>query len=279
MTKILQTAITEAAKVRKYLSISDYEPMNIFDACKKLGVDVRFDDVNMEGVYVTSGGRPYILLSKLRPMPRRVFTCAHELGHHRFGHGDKIDGLTEEGKELDQEEERLVDMFAGALLMPIAAIQSQFVKRKWLISAAGPIEFHAISSAFSTGYQTLITHCSAAGLIDPAQKVKLLKIRPSQILKQLIPSRTATAFFKIIDRLSRVTVTDIEVGNYIILPNDCIIEGNHLKKIELTSIGTAYGAVRPGIVRAASADGTFGIFVRIQKSGYEGWAEYRHLEN
>jgi FixJ family two-component response regulator len=58
---------------------------------------VRFNNINMEGVY-RRGLPPRIHLSARRPLPRRAYNCAHELGHHVFGHGSSIDELREDAK-------------------------------------------------------------------------------------------------------------------------------------------------------------------------------------
>jgi Zn-dependent peptidase ImmA (M78 family) len=60
-------------------------------------VAVRFNDINMEGMY-QRGAPPRIHVSARRPLPRRAYNCAHELGHHVFGHGSSIDELREDAK-------------------------------------------------------------------------------------------------------------------------------------------------------------------------------------
>lgn len=76
------------------------------------------NDINTEGIYATRP-KPMILISSLRPLSRRAFTCAHELGHHFFGHGSTIDELKEESESVDfQPHEFLADTFGGFLLMP-----------------------------------------------------------------------------------------------------------------------------------------------------------------
>ena len=61
----------------------------VYDLAEHLGIEVRFLDIpSMEGFYSKNPG-PLILLSTLRPAGRRVFTCAHELGHHVLGHGTR----------------------------------------------------------------------------------------------------------------------------------------------------------------------------------------------
>lgn len=122
MNTLLVQAIKKAGQILAKLKLNMFEPVNIFDVCATLGVTVRFIDVGMEGMYVNQEDAvsQVILISSLRPMPRRVYTCTHELGHHIFGHGSKVDGLTEEGasKSFYDNEEYLVDAFAGAFLMP-----------------------------------------------------------------------------------------------------------------------------------------------------------------
>jgi hypothetical protein len=68
-----------------------------------LGVTVRFNNINMEGMY-QRGAPPRIHLSARRPLSRRTYNCAHELGHHVFGHGSSIETrgyLTHKWQPLD----------------------------------------------------------------------------------------------------------------------------------------------------------------------------------
>jgi len=282
MTDIYKMALLKADEIREQLGLNIFEPINIFDACKQLEVSVRFVDISMEGLYLIQGGgkNPTILLSNQRPFPRRCFTCAHELGHHIFKHGFKIDGLSENtGESSCDTEEFLVDCFAGSLLMPVAGIQVEFSKRKWVMGSASPIQFYTVCSVFGTGYKTLITHCKANKLISNNKANALSKVQPAVILKTIISSDIPTSYFKIIDRQPKSAIIDLEVSNYIILPDSVIIEGNHLEKIKGTEWGISYKAINPGIVRVYSEDKKFNSFIRIQNNSYSGLAEYRHLEN
>ena len=69
-------------------------PICVYSICETLGVMVRFNNINMEGMY-QKGSPPQIHLSAHRPLSRRGYNCAHELGHHVFGHGSSIDELRE----------------------------------------------------------------------------------------------------------------------------------------------------------------------------------------
>ena len=77
-------------------------PLCIYKLCETHGVTVRFVDVNMEGMYQRSAA-PRIFISSLRPVARRAFNCAHELGHHLFGHGSTVDQLYEELSKEDRD--------------------------------------------------------------------------------------------------------------------------------------------------------------------------------
>lgn len=161
MNQLYTSAIRKASEVRIKLGLDLFEPINIYDVCASLGIDVRFVDINMEGLYVNNNGIPQILLSCLRPFPRRIFTCGHELGHHVFNHGLKVDVISDESENssFKSNDEILVDAFAAALLMPVGGIQAEFTKRNINFQAATPVDFYTISSVFGVGYQTLITHC------------------------------------------------------------------------------------------------------------------------
>lgn len=282
MIDLYKKALTKADEIRAELGLNIFEPVNIFDACKHFEVSIRFVNINMEGMYVKqeSGNHPTILLSNQRPFPRRYFTCAHELGHHIFKHGFKIDALSEnEAKSSNDADEFLVDCFAGSLLMPIAGIQAEFAKRNWIMVKSSPVEFFTVCSVFGTGYQTMITHCKTNRLISQDKAFTLSKTKPATILRSIFSTDLSNSYFKIIDTQPKSALIDLEVSNYIILPCDILVEGDHLKKIKETDLGTAYQTVKPGIVRVYSIDGKFNSLVRIQNSLYTGLAEYRHLEN
>ncbi|RYD57617.1 MAG: ImmA/IrrE family metallo-endopeptidase [Sphingobacteriales bacterium] len=282
MSALYLKAAVKADEIRERLELSMFQPINIFDASVSLGLGVRFLDINMEGMYISheNGLSPTILLSNQRPLPRRCYTCAHELGHHFFAHGTKLDALSSEagGISVDNLDEQLVDAFAGSLLMPIAGVQAEFAKRNILLKAASPVDFYIVSSVFGTGYQTLVTHCSANGLIDETKKRSLLKYSPAKILHELFGLEIKNSYFKIVDSKFPVSIVDLEVGNYVVLPLSAKVEGDHLQYVQTTRLGIGYRAIKSGVFRAA-IDGESGHFIRIQKHGYIGLAEYRHLEN
>ena len=282
MSPLFRNALLKADDVRFELGLNMFQPINIFDACIDLKLTVKFVDVNMEGMYISQKDAkfPTILLSNQRPLPRRCYSCGHELGHHVFGHGTTVDALSERDglSKLYDDKELLVDSFAGALLMPLVGIEAAFTKRKWQIQNASPVDFYTICSTFGVGYNTLIHHCRANQLISLAQAERLEKTTPGKIFKSLFGAVLKTSYFKIIDKKSKLPAIDLEVSNYIILPPDVEIEGDHLEKKYVTTLGTAYQAKMPGIAWAFTPDGSINSFIRVQNFQYIGFAEYRHLE-
>ena len=281
MNQLYTSAIRKASEIRLKLNLDLFQPVNIYDICSVMDIDVQFVDINMEGNYVNKMGIPRILLSCLRPFPRRVFTCAHELGHHVFNHGLKIDLISDENEDASfkSHDEKIVDAFAAALLMPIGGIQSEFLKRNLSFSRAKPIEFYTISSIFGVGFQTLVTHCKVNQLINDSKSIELLKFTPAKIFKAEFGDVGEKSFFKIIDSESELKSIDLEVANHIVLPSDFVVDDNFLEKKNETRIGSLFIAKKPGISSVCSNKNDISYFIRIQPKNYIGYAEYRHLEN
>lgn len=281
MNPLYVNAIRKASEVRIKLGLDLFQPINIYDACSALGIDVQFVDVNMEGLYVNNIGTPKILLSCLRPFPRRVFTCGHELGHNIFNHGLKVDIISDENQTSapKSKDEILVDAFAAALLIPVGGIQAEFAKRNLSFRLAKPIDFYTISSVFGVGYKTLITHCNVNDLITESKYIELLKYTPAKLFSDNFGIVGGKSYFKIIDEKYTLGPIDLEVSNYMILPSDYIIEDDFLIKKSDFKMGTLYVANKPGISSVHSGNDEKSFFVRIQPQNYIGFAEYRHFEN
>ena len=88
---------------------------------------------------------PTILLQfALNALPgRQAFTCAHELGHAFFNHGTRADLISDfERDRSDDPEEIIADAFAGHLLMPPHAVESEINRRAWKASNLTPVQVY-----------------------------------------------------------------------------------------------------------------------------------------
>ncbi|HLO99707.1 MAG TPA: ImmA/IrrE family metallo-endopeptidase, partial [Fimbriimonas sp.] len=129
------------------------------------------------------GSKPAIVLSSLRPLGRRMFTCGHELGHHVFGHGSRLDEIKEKSMSGNfQPEEFLADSFAGFLLMPSPGLRRAFLRRGLNAEQVTPLDIVRISTDFGVGFDTLVTQLGAQkiinnGLIDGLRKKGINSVR------------------------------------------------------------------------------------------------------
>ena len=125
----------------------------------------------------------------------------------------------------------------------------------------------------------MVTHFKVNNLISEARASILLKQSPAKIFKTNFGEIEDKSYFKLIDEHCDLKVIDLEVSNYIVVPQDIVVEGNGIEKKLTKDIGTVYLAKAAGIFTAYSPSRDFSCFIRIQKQNYIGFAEYRHLEN
>jgi Zn-dependent peptidase ImmA (M78 family) len=230
----------------------------------------------MEGMYSKNPG-PLILISSLRPRGRQAFTCAHEFAHHAFNHGSRVDELDSSNKS-NKPEEFLADCFAGFLLMPKLAIERAFHIRGWNINSPTPLQLYTIAGFFGVGYSTLIDHMRfSLRLFASSFADSLIKTQPKQIRTKIL-SEDAKTNLVIADSHWNGRPIDIQVGDLILVPNETIHEGNCVRKVRKTQLGTLFEGLTPGIGRLYDAASNWAAFVRVSRQSYVGLSKYRHLE-
>jgi len=104
-TAMTHRALTAALTTRADLGRRVDQPVCVFDIAKELGLRVRFDHLEtkgFEGIYSPSINQ--IILEPHRPSLRQRFTCAHEVGHFVFKHGQVPTAFRELGVNLAQAE-------------------------------------------------------------------------------------------------------------------------------------------------------------------------------
>src|SRR4051812_18770674 len=107
-----------AAEARRLLNIDRSLPLCVYDAAARLGVEVKFCAwPRLEGFYIKRSPGT-VIIGSLRPPGRRRLSCAHELGHHIFGHGISYDEYSGELLEACEtiatsDDELIADRFAA----------------------------------------------------------------------------------------------------------------------------------------------------------------------
>lgn len=272
-TQAMQTAIATRAKAK----LDQASPICIYALCETLGVPVRFNNINMEGMY-QRGVPSRIHLSARRPLARRTYNCAHELGHHVFGHGSSIDELREDAKAQPWEDpkEFLADTFAGFTLMPVVGLRRAFSVRGWAPETATPAQMFTIACEFGVGYTTLLTHMSfSVNMLSRGRATALQRVTPKALRMELLDAVTPEPLI-IADHLRAGPTVDAEVKTLILLPASTEAAGPGLDFVRDLAVGRLFRAVKPGIVQAGLGD--WATFVRIAPEAYVGLAQYRHLE-
>ena len=276
-------AMQAATATRAEAKLGQARPICIYGLCETLGIVVRFNNINMEGMY-QRGIPPRIHLSARRPLPRRAFNCAHELGHHVFGHGSSIDELREDAKEHPWEDpkEFLADTFAGFILMPIIGLRRAFSVRGWSPETATPAQIFTIACEFGVGYATLLTHLSAGvNMLSRGRASAMRRVTPKALRADILGALTREPLI-VVDHHRNAPTLDAEVKTLLLLPPDAKVTGGGLAFERDLEAGRLYRAIKPGIFQASV--GEWAVFVRvapIQESepyGYVGLAQYRHLE-
>ncbi|MFC1677355.1 ImmA/IrrE family metallo-endopeptidase [Planctomycetota bacterium] len=278
--ELARSVIHKALRIRQTQGIKLYESLCVYDLLEKLKVMIHFDSLpSTEGIYINESP-PRIILSSLRPYGRTAYNCAHELGHHVFGHGTRVDEL-HEGQNAGNfnTEEYIANCFASFLLMPKLAVSHGFAKRHWSISDCRPEQFYIISGWLGVGYTTLIKHmCYSLNMLSRQQAEKSCKTSLKKIRKALL-CQELPANLIVVDREWTGRPIDIQVGDSVLVKNDIKFEGKCVEPCSYTQIDHVFQGVRPGIGRFYSNDKNWAAFVRVSRKEYTGQCRYRHLED
>ena len=271
--------MTESIQLRINAGLGAEKPICIYQLCEKLGLVVRFVPLDMEGMYQRDR-QSRILLSPYRPVPRRAFNCAHELGHHVFGHGSTVDELYEQRSKEDrnQPNEVLVNAFAAFALMPTLGVRAAFASRGLNPKTATAKSVYAIACNFGVGYTTLVNHL-AYGIEDitDSRAKELLKSSPKSIRTEMLGAESEESLV-VADRHWTSGTLDLEVGAYVLLPRDVVIDDGLLTRCDRVGELALFQASSPGMRRACRPGSEWATFVRVSRKKYVGLAKYRHLE-
>lgn len=275
-------AMQAAADCRDQLDLDPFAPVDPYAVAAALGIKVVFIDSSMEGFYFKQP-TPRIVLSSLRPVPRRAFTCAHELGHHWFGHGSTIDQLQEDERaEADKPEEVLANAFAAALLMPSVGLRGAFARRGWDRTNPMPFQLYLIACQYGVGYATLLNHMSfTLREISAGRRIELDRWSPQRLRQQLLGEDHDAMIA--VDAHNEAASFEVEIGAAVLIPIDAPVSGSalaferHLDEFDL------YEAVKRGSAAVSGLDTPFDVRVMPKKSenakGYVGAAANRFEED
>ncbi len=249
-----------------------------FLLAEKRGCEVRFMSLaSLEGVY-SPIPRPVIVLGSHRPAGRRAYTCAHELAHHEFRHGTRLDELNVGRCQKDKDpDEFLADIFAAFILMSQGGIRRALKDRKILPTTMESMQVFQLACYFGVGYSTIMDHMTwTLKILHPEKREELLRIQPRELKAQFgcVPQSEVV----LVDELWRDRAVDLEVGDILVLYKDAVVEGGP----QLIQHGNfdgrpSFKAVSKGYARAFHRTIDWGVNIRIASKQYQGLAQHRFL--
>ena len=275
-------AINQALKTRIKAGLNLLSPACLFDICEQMGVAVWFTDLpSMDGFYMRKAKpKPAIGVSSLRPAGRKSITCGHELGHHVFGHGESWDELFEKREESRRfnPEEYQADLFSAAFHMPKLCVCGALTARAIDVRRCTPESMYILSNWLGVGYSSLIMHMlHTLLLLESTHAERLLKVRPREIRKCLL-GQECPGNLIVVDEHWNQRPIDVEVGDLILAPAGCQIEGQPIVVRNRPSQGTVIAAESPGIGRVFNTNMDWAAFVRVTRKNYVGRAIFRFEE-
>lgn len=277
-TALARQALEAADHMRRTAGVSAWDPVCPFDIAAAPGVGVRVQLMAMraEGLYSPNRGNPSAFVNAERPGARQRFTCAHELGHHAFGHGICADDVVGR-RPFDDPAEFMADVFAGYLLMPEVSVLRAF--RELGAAPASPDVFtvYVVASEFGVGYGTLLTHLVyTTGTLSRERADDLARWKPKRFRKRLVPGHPASEM-TIVSPKGRKSTYDVVAGSLVLALGGANLTSPGLDMEGQTIHGPVIRALYPGIWPLRVEDRQ--VSVRVMAPGYEGRAANRHREN
>lgn len=277
-TTLGRRALKGAMLLRRKLEIPQDAPICIYDFAEAHDVMVWFTGgPSFGGMY--SKEKNAILVPALRNPPRQAFTAAHELGHWFFNHGTKADDLhTIDCETAGSEDEVLVNLFAGHLLMPIHCLKKEFSRRNITVQACTPIEIYRVASQLGVGYNTLLYQLYRTfEVINQDHFAALSKATPKSIRSEVMPKEIATDHLIYADaQWDNSIAIDLQVGDCAYVP--CQLD-KHDKNFRIHSHnqhGCLIQALNQGISIIDSENGWTNS-LRVSRKEFSGRSIHRHF--
>lgn len=276
--KLTLQAAARAQLVRAKCNIAQSSAVDPISVAVKRGCDVRFMPLpSLEGVY-SPIPTPVIVLGSQRHSGRRAYTCAHELGHHEFEHGARIEELNYgKFKKENTPNEFLADMFAAFLLMSQGSIRRSLKEYDIQLQEIEPMQIFRLASYFGVSYGALINHMTwTLKLLNSQQMKNLLRIQPKELKAQF--DGTPQSEVVIVDEFWRNRTADLEIGDILVLHSGAVLDnGSRLVPNGAIDDWQTYKAISKGYMRAFDEQRKWAINIRISSKQYEGLAQYRFL--
>ena len=275
-TDLARVAVRAAARVRIDLDAGPADAVCPYDFAEALGVPVRLIAApTLEGMY-SPEPTPTIIVNIKRPAGRRRYTCSHEIAHHVFKHGTRLDQFGADAAEAWSPEEFIAQRFAAALLMPNIAIDAAFTRRKRSMEDATPELFFTVAQELGVGFTTLVGHLEKTVKRISTAQANVLRRVDLQELRPKIAGRPVEHDLVVVDEHWRCRTIDLEVGDTVALPLGARFQGECASLIDRSPNYLQAKSQGVGELTLQSCD--YPVAVRVSRREFTGIARYRHME-
>lgn len=278
-TALARQALHAAQQIRMEQKKSVLYPLCIYDLVSDMKVDLWFqENASLEGMYAQTP-KARIVIGSERPSPRQRYTCAHELGHHVFGHGTRIDQFCDNAESASSQDsdEFLAQTFAGFLLMPKLAIANAFKERSWSLAEPTKEQIYRCASLFGVGYDAMLNHlCFSLNVLKQTQRDSL-SCRRLKDIRSAMTEDDIDSPLTVVDVYWKGRAIDLEVNDFLLAPTGCLLEGENLNFVRNVDRGAIWRAVKPGRSRLSAPTAQWASYVRVSRRNFHGRGMFRNL--
>lgn len=169
-------------------------PVDIYGTIARTGIVLMWQRLPQQfGAYVNEqGSRPGILINSGLPHAAQRQTAGHELGHHWWKHGTRVDAnLDPPGAKRPPwtTEEKTAEAFGAWFLMPrravLAALSLLGIQRP-----RSPEDVYQLSLLLGTPYRATVRHLPNIRLADQGEVAAWIRVPPNVIKERLDLARS-----------------------------------------------------------------------------------------
>ncbi|MEU1542033.1 ImmA/IrrE family metallo-endopeptidase [Actinacidiphila glaucinigra] len=182
-------AMIAAAQAHEELQVALDGYVDVFAALRREGIEVIGRPLGgLLGLYVAkSDGGPACMLNWGLEEVSVRHTLAHELGHHRMGHGTSVDHDEQPGSRWGEgwpQHEKEAEAFASWFLMPRPVARAALA-RCGLERPTSPWDVYRMARWLGTPYATTVRHLVRLKMIDRSTEALWLKHSPGALKSEL----------------------------------------------------------------------------------------------
>jgi hypothetical protein len=167
-------AMDAAAEAHEEYAVDTFARVDVFAVIVEAGIDLFFRPTgDVAGAYLPAAafGAGGIVINSDHPLALQRYSGGHELGHHWYGHGAKVDYEVELATGPDRDrldpEEMLAEAFASWFLMPPELVELM-LERVGVERPRTPRDVYQLALRLGTSYQATCYHLPSVQLLKSA---------------------------------------------------------------------------------------------------------------